>query len=139
MKNSYVVIGMRVQIPTKKSMGCSIKESNVIPIANAKGQKYLFVTNHYERGFCLGTKNDPNSGDFFLARDFEPYIAQGKKTKKIPSSCLFCGNSKPKVVELQGSHFVACMDCEARGPRKATASDAVVAWNTHITVGVINA
>ena len=72
-----VVIGMKV-VPHDKTTGVSLEYSGVWKTAQ-KEQKFLYVVEkHIEKGHYIFVLSDeepvvPADGDFYCARDFEPY------------------------------------------------------------------
>lgn len=83
MRNEYVQINMKV-VPHKKSKFNPLHQSREWINAKENGQPYLFVDRWLESEKCWVLKSDEkaDSGDFFLASDFEPY--QENKMNDVP-------------------------------------------------------
>ena len=79
MKVEDVRIGMKV-VPHSKSVWFSLDESGHWIHATYIDQPYLYVcgvkhdVDAYGKCFILGVDLNKNSGDYFLASDFEPYV-----------------------------------------------------------------
>lgn len=73
MREENLVIGMKVKIPKTKSVGDSLRNSNVINKALKNNQDYLFFSRKVEEGYLLDYKPESRYGDYFLLQDIEPY------------------------------------------------------------------
>jgi len=72
MKIEDIKIGMKVKIPKTKSVEGNILYSVVVNAAKAKNQDFLFITGKVKQRLLLNSSNDVG-GDYFLAKDLEPY------------------------------------------------------------------
>jgi hypothetical protein len=76
MLDKDVVIGMKV-VPHSKSFLGPMEESNALIRANEINQPYLYVTKKgegFDEVYWVLWIDEKPTGDFFLAKDFEPYV-----------------------------------------------------------------
>lgn len=78
MKSKDVRIGMKV-VPFQKTVRTMQNNFRQILTAQAaieRGQPYLYVIgwNKYQKCWRLSDNGRDSSGDFFLSKDFEPYV-----------------------------------------------------------------
>lgn len=52
--------------------------------------------------------------------------------------CPFCGSSKIEIERVITMSWVACRDCQAIGPARKTAHEAVDGWNTRAEISWSN-
>jgi hypothetical protein len=85
METSKVKVGMRVVPHNKTFAGRGLNDSNVWNYQGGLEQRFLYVTKKTDDFFTLDVVKDSNSGDYFNASDFEPYIEPKAPSFRIKS------------------------------------------------------
>lgn len=78
-------VGDKVTIPKTKSYGDPIERSSAVATALAEGKKFLYITRIMNtdgnKVYVLWNDKNRDTGDYFLAKDFTPYVEERKEEK----------------------------------------------------------
>jgi len=97
MKREFIGVGMKV-VPHSKSFYGNLESSINWSHAKTINQPYLFVSKINSDCIVLDSIKGSDNGDYFLPKDFEPYINESRNKENNES-----GNIKIKKSELNSS------------------------------------